>query len=548
MHSTAEPVVPGAPAPGRPRPLATWAVLVLFILLAVVHTWPLASAPGRFSRNDSADTMLAEWMLAWVAHQVVRDPIHLFDANIFYPERRTLAYSENLIAQSLMVAPVLWAGGSPVLAFNLALIGGFALTGWAAAFVMRRWTGSWLAGIMSGSLMAFNAHTLTRLPHIQAQHLEFFPFVLLALDRLLRSSKVTSALQLAGWFVLQSLTSIYFMVFTAVAIAAAVAVRPREWLGPRFRSFAPKAALAAGVAAAALAPFLLPYLLARREQEGFSRSLDEVALYSAKLTDYLATGGTLHFELWSRQFWQGDGLFPGVTATALTLVALGTGVAISDRRARMGVAFGCVAFALSFGPAFPLYSVAYRLFPAMAALRAALRFGQITLAGFAILAGFGLAEVHKRMAPRRALPVCLALLLTANAEALRAPLHYDKYGGIPPVFKTLNTPEPAVVVVFPFHPPSMIWLNAQYMLYSTAFWKPMLNGYSGFTPPKYIEHAQHLGGFPDETSIRYLQGLGVTHVLVDSRNMRQEVLARLPNVPELSLWGTDGNLRIYLLK
>jgi hypothetical protein len=548
MPSAAAPLVPGAPAPGRPRPLATWAVLGLFILLAVVHTWPLASAPGRFSRNDNLDTLLGEWMLAWVAHQVVRDPIHLFDANIFYPERRTLAYSENLVVQSLMVAPISWAGGSPVLAFNLALIGGFALTGWAAAFVMRRWTGSWLAGIMSGSLMAFNAHTLTRLAHLQAQHLEFFPFVLLALDRLLASPKRASALQLAGWFVLQSLTSIYFMVFTAVAIAAAVAVRPREWLGPRFRSFAPQAALAAGVAIAALAPFLLPYVLVSREQEGFSRSLDEVALYSAKLTDYLATGGTLHFELWSRQFWQGDGLFPGVTATALTLVALATGVAISDRRARMGVAFGCVAFALSFGPKFPLYSVVYRLFPGMAAIRAALRFGQITLAGFAILAGFGLDVIHKRMAPRWALPVCLVLLLTAHAEALRAPLLYNRYGGIPPVLRSLNTPKPAVVAAFPFYPPSAIWLNAHYMLYSTVFWKPMLNGYSGFVPATYVEHAQHLGGFPDETSIRYLEGLGVTHVLVDGRSMNEDVLARLANVPELSLWGTDGNLLIYLLK
>ena len=144
--------------------------------------------------------------------------------------------------------------------------------------------------------------------------------------------------------------------------------------------------------------------------------------------------------------------------------------------------------------------------------------------------------------------VCLALLLTANAEAFRAPLLYNKYGGIPLLVKSLNTTTPAVVVMFPFYPPSAIWLNARYMLYSTAFWKPMLNGYSGFMPATYIEHAQHLGGFPDEDSIRYLEGLGVTHVLVDSRSTRQDVLARLANVHELSLWGTDGNLLIYLLK
>jgi hypothetical protein len=214
----------------------------------------------------------------------------------------------------------------------------------------------------------------------------------------------------------------------------------------------------------------------------------------------------------------------------------------------MAVAFGGVSLALSFGPAFPLYGAIYRLFPAMAAIRAALRFGQITLAAFAILGGFGLAALYQRMATRWALPVCLALLLTANAEAFRAPVLYHTYAGIPPLFKSLNAPKPTVVVMFPFYPPSAIWLNARYMLYSTAFWKPVLNGYSGFIPASYIEHAEHLSGFPDEPSIRYLEGLGVTHVVVDSRSMRQDVVARLANVAELSLWGTDGNLLIYLLK
>ena len=59
--------------------------------------WPLATDPGRLSRNDTADTVHHEWILAWDAHQLARDPRHLFDANIFYPERNTLAFSETLL-------------------------------------------------------------------------------------------------------------------------------------------------------------------------------------------------------------------------------------------------------------------------------------------------------------------------------------------------------------------------------------------------------------------------------------------------------------------
>ena len=36
----------------------------------------------------------------------------------------------------------------------------------------------------------------------------------------------------------------------------------------------------------------------------------EVALYSAHLTDYLATGGRVHYELWSHRFFVTTRCFP----------------------------------------------------------------------------------------------------------------------------------------------------------------------------------------------------------------------------------------------
>jgi hypothetical protein len=66
--------------------------LVLFVVLAIAETWPLAAHPGTLSRNTNADTVLNEWALAWVAHEAPRAPLRVFDGNIFYPERLTLAY------------------------------------------------------------------------------------------------------------------------------------------------------------------------------------------------------------------------------------------------------------------------------------------------------------------------------------------------------------------------------------------------------------------------------------------------------------------------
>jgi flagellar biosynthesis protein FliQ len=525
----------------------TAGALALFVLLTVAHTWPLAAAPASWSRNDAADTILHEWILAWVPHQLLNDPLHLFDANIFYPERSTLAYSDPLIVQSLIGAPLLWAGGSPVLVYNIVLMAGFALTGWAMCLVVARWTGSRLAGIVSGTLVAFNAFTLTRLTQIQDQHLEFFPLVLVALDRLLAAPRPRRALELAGSYVLQSLTGHYLLVFTAISIVAATLARPREWLGAQARRFLPNAALAAAVSIVLLAPVLLPYYYVSRDQ-GLTRSLQETETFSAHLITYLSAAGTLHFNLWSRPFFQGDALFPGVTALALAAAAAAAGVAVTDRRARMVAVMGIVAAALSFGPAFPPYRWLYAVFPLMSGIRGAVRLGQIVLIAIGILAGFGLAAIQRRVPRRWEIALAAVLLLAVNVEAWRAPIGYTRYRGIPPIYDALGQAGPrAVLVWLPFHPPQQSFLDAPFMLVSTRWWQPMLNGYSGFRPASYDRHYESLKGFPDNTSIDYLQQLGVTHVLVDGRNMRREQMDRLPRFPALRFWITDGNLRIYLL-
>src|SRR5215472_3955173 len=146
-------------------------IFAVCLLLAVVHTWPLALHPARYSRNDNADTELNEWILAWVEHQLPRDPAHLFEANIFYPAHDALAFSEPLIVPALLGAPLAWAGASPVLVYNLVLIAGFALTAFATFVAVERWTGHWIAGMIAGSAFAFNTHTLTRLAHVQGIHI-----------------------------------------------------------------------------------------------------------------------------------------------------------------------------------------------------------------------------------------------------------------------------------------------------------------------------------------------------------------------------------------
>jgi hypothetical protein len=493
--------------------------LAFFIVLAAIHTWPLVTAPATLTRHDNADTFLNQWTLAWVAHAVAHQPLRLFEANIFHPEPHTLAYSEHLVVQGLMGAPLAWLGASPVLVCNIVVLAGLALTGWATALVVAGWTRDWPAALLAGSVAAFNTHTLSRLVHVQALHVEFLPLALLALDRLLARPRVRHALALAAWAALQMLCSGYLLVFTVVTLASAAAARAREWLpGEGARRALPMLALAALLAFVVATPFLVPYRQVRAEQ-GLVRDLDEVARYSATGRSYLSTVGNLHYAWWSHRFYdRTDALFPGVVPLALAAWCLATGTAWRDRRARMVLAAGAVCVALSFGPAFPPYRWVYHALPLLQGIRGAARFGYVAILSTGVLAAFGLASLRGRARPgaaRRAwLAAALVLVGAANVETLTAPHEYTAFRGVPAPYRALALEPEAVVVELPFWPVEAIQRNGPYVLNSTRHWHPLLNGYSGFVPESYRRHAAVLASFPDEPGLALLRKLGVTHVVV----------------------------------
>jgi len=516
----------------------------VFALAAVLHTWPLASAPATWSRVDNADTALNAWVVAWVGMILPRDPLHLFDANIFYPEPRTLAFSEVMLPQALLGAPLTWAGVDPVLVYNLLVMAGFALSGWAMAWLVSRWTGDPLAGIVAGLAYAFNAHTLVRFGHLQALHVQYLPLALFALDRLLEAPRTRWALVLALACVLQALTSNYLLVMTAIAMVAAAAVRRETWRPHQLKALA----VASLAAAVALAPFLYPYWRAHIDQ-GLVRTFDDVAMYSATWRDWLATGGTLHYRLWSHR-WFADAvsaLFPGVTVVALALVAILSGRAWRDPRARMMLSIACVGCALSFGARLPGYHLLFEVVPILKGIRVVSRFGWLALLALPVMAGFGLTSLTMRAGPGVRVAVSIVAALLVTGEALRAPMAYTRYEGIPRIYDRVAAMDAVVLAEVPFPPRQAVQGNGPSVLYSAWHLKPLLNGYSGFTPASYAVHAQVMQLFPSPDSLRSLRAIGVTHVMVHTRRVPRDLAIRAADTPGLRLVEDDGEHALYAL-
>jgi hypothetical protein len=283
------------------------AALALFIVLAVVHTWPLASDPAHLSRNENGDTLLNTWIVAWVIHQAPRAPLQLFNANIFYPEPNTLAYSEALLVQSAMGAPLVWAGASPVLTVQHPADRGVCVD---------RLGGVPRAGPLDRRLVGGTG----RRPRLRIQRAHpdadassagaarRVPAVRVAGVRSIAGRSARAARGVVCGVVRPSGAGVVLSPRHHLGrIRGRLAVRPEAWTGKRALKLAGCLVLAGLVSLVVLVPYLLPYW--SLSHGGFKRPIEEVAGFVAHWRDYLTTPGRLP-RLFLANWMTGNGLYP----------------------------------------------------------------------------------------------------------------------------------------------------------------------------------------------------------------------------------------------
>jgi hypothetical protein len=519
------------------------AALLLFTVLTAVMTYPQILHLAD-TVHDDGDPLLNAWVLSWVAHQLPRAPARLFDANIFYPERRTLAFSETLLVPAALVAPLAWLGVGPLLVYNLVFMSGFIVSGAGVALLVRSLTGSAGAGLVGGIVFAFLPYRIDHYAHLQLQQTQCLPFALWAFHRLLRSNRLRDGALFGLFTAGQMLSCMYYGLFLVPYLAVVCGTMlVAERAMPRTRMMA--LAVAAAIALVAVIPVGRAYLGARKVVG--ERGRDEVVNGSATWRSYLAPAeeNVLFGEIFKPFMQPERRLFPGFVAIALAITAWLPRKLSGDQNthsARLAYTLGLLlAFDLSLGFNGFVYGVLYDYALPFRGLRIPARMGIMTGFSLAVLAGYGADRVASSLrspSRRRAALAVFGLLMLA--EYASKPLDLRRLSVTPPdtyadIIRDLGDSPTAAIFEFP----SSLQDNPTYMYYSTFHWQYLVNGYSGFFPPSYLAMMNAIQKFPDEPSMNAIKSHGPRYLVVHGERLygaRYETLIpELDGRPDLTL-------------
>jgi hypothetical protein len=442
-----------APSPSLGRAELLW-VLLAGVLLAILTSWPLVlHMPSRIA-PDLGDPVRTAWEVAWVGHALIHQPLHLFDANVFYPHPLSLAFSDSLLGYG----PAAIFGSGTVAAlvrYNVLFLFAWSLC-FVGAYLLARELGlGRLAGAAAGAAFAYAPYRVTEAGHLHVISSGGIP---LALFLLLRGYRRGSGrLVLAGWLVSAWQVSLGFTlglqycyllgILALIAglywwrgglrLGGAESTPAGEDSGPIERPEAggrgpllPRRLMAMTCIGIALVGVVgvyqaRPYLKIAHDYPSAKRTLKEVKTYSAGPAALLAASsenrvwGSLTSGMRAKVHSKNESvLFPGGLILLLAAIGLAVRGSPFSGRLRLGLAVGiftCSILALGLGltgAGYP-FRLVHDYAPGWDGVRVPGRIFTLGTLFYALLAGAGVQLLIRRIGPwgaRRSLRGLPALL------------------------------------------------------------------------------------------------------------------------------------------
>ena len=506
------------------------------VALAVITTWPLVlHMPSRIA-PDLGDPVRTAWQVAWVGHAMLHNPLHLFDANVFYPHPLSLAFSDSLLGYG----PAGFFGSGTVAAlvrYNLLFLFAWSLCFLGAYLLARELGLGRLGGAAAGAAFAYAPYRVTEAGHLHVISSGGIP---LALFLLLRGYRRDSrALVLAGWAVSAWQISLGFTLGLQysylLAVLALVAIVYWWRAG---RPTLPRRLLVITCAGIALVGVVTvyearPYLKVSHDYPTAKRTIKEVKNYSAPPAAWLSASsenriwGGITSGMRAKVHSKNESVFfPG--GLILVLALIGLAAPLYTRRLRLGLLLGilaCSVLALGFGltgAGYP-YRLMYDYAPGWNGVRVPGRVFTLATLFYALLAAAGAQLLAGRIGAwgaRRALsglPAIVGVALVVGVVGEGA--GHLAHPVVPqPARAEIGLPGPLLDL------PTDGAADRVWQYFSTDGFYKIPVGNSTFNITSVDDIRGGMNGFPDRASVEKLRYYGIRTVVLHLK------LPKLPGI------------------
>jgi hypothetical protein len=299
------------------RALPLLATTVLTAVGVALVTWPLPRVMGN-ATLQAGDTLLAAWQLNAFHHSLLVEPRAWADANIFFPFDRAATFNDLLLAHAVVTLPAAWSA-SPVLAVNLALLGGIVLCGVFAHLLVDELVDTPWAAVAGGVLFALAPFRVLHLGHLSVAAAWAVPLFLWALLRHLRAPSWGRAALTAAAGVTVCTSSLYLAAFVAPLVPVVALLGARRGPGGR-RTWLPL--VVAGVPALAFVAVLLAPYAETMRTFGVASAPHDLARYGADLSSLAQKPGFLDEDASASRLNPEAHLYPGAALAVLSVVGL----------------------------------------------------------------------------------------------------------------------------------------------------------------------------------------------------------------------------------
>jgi hypothetical protein len=198
-----------------------WVTALLAVLSVALHA-SLIAQYGSAIPADLGDPLLNTWILWWNTQRVPLTEAY-WNAPAFAPAPNVLALSETLLGLTWLTTPLIRLGASPAVAYNTMFIVTPVLNGMAGYWLGLTLTARRDAALIGGLALAFAPYHASQLSHLQIEAMFYMPIALVGLHRYWATGDWRWAGLFACAVVMNALTSGYFLVYFSVLAGLVIA-------------------------------------------------------------------------------------------------------------------------------------------------------------------------------------------------------------------------------------------------------------------------------------------------------------------------------------